>query len=1075
MKKMLHWIAVSFIIFLFIPIRYDRVEAKGWTALNSETDNSREFLELANSAHQADVNWPQPVGFHRVGQIEMTITSSGIIGNSGINASTDPETGLPLRSFTFPRGSRHSYLWGAGLWVGGIIDDDTLVSLALSDAYLGIGHFLPVDSGGSVTLIGGPGDKQFRVQYDDNFPGPAWHEPNLKKLRNIRITEISRSWTYSPHDYFILMELAITNIGDRPIQDAYIGYYVDGDVADRTNGNGFADDVAGFIKSEGIAYIIDNNGDPRNNQTWTDTSVLGAMGVALVYSDPPAAKTSFNWWNRFTPEYGPQYLGTPPQSPRYMADGGLGDPVNASDRYYLLSNGEIDYDQIYAAIMNADSGWLPAGTTAGTGLAFGFDTRYVLGYGPYQLPPGDSVHLVLAFAGGDNIHQNPADYFNYFDAQNPSDYYNRLDFSDLINNVRSARILFESDYALALRPGEIQGVKVFETGDTEIKASWLPKLHTDIEGYNVYIKPVPDSQLIFEDTVCRYTTDTIGMALVNHNGLISDTFLYIGELIDGQTYFLSVTAVNFFSESPKSFPRYFTLGTPDPPVTCPDPTYVSNTEQVTIRWIPPTESDIDHYNIYRYVGAYDYSLRYKPRITTRPISGRQHDSLHIIVDGSDTIQFYFYDVIPYAQVIAPETSFIDPITDAELYYLVTAIDTAGQESDTSRTIPIYATSFMPYDFLILIDNDGEDHNLESIDTVINYYNDILSDYMVNYFILSDSAQGYVCDDSGCRNVCLNKECFSWASFAPYKCVIIDENMLKPIISRYDFIVPFDKILTDYIRSGGFVVYFGNFADAIMPYGLDTLTRHFQPGSKEYELFGLDSVLLNGVGLHFNGLIGGGRDTIGGFIGATAAITPFEQLTVDTTYDWWNFAAQHMTFWPYATPPQTATMYPRAGAETVYWYDALSPQTSLFDGLPCGVRFSAYGQWHYSFGFHPWYLPKVQSAALFDVILNNQPTDVDDPIDPLPTRMVLHQNFPNPFNLSTTIALTLPHSGDVTLDIYNILGQRVCRLVDEFKTVGNHVIQWHGRDDRGDEVASGIYFYRLNWDNKPQTRKMLLIK
>ncbi len=1072
--KVIRYLPFVGIICIVLLVFAARVEAISGNVGPYEEAENRGMPQTSLSANQNDTHWPQPVGFHSIGGVEMTVTSVGNFGGSNMSISIDPETGRALRTFTFPRGSRHSYLWGAGLWVGGVINGDTLVSMGMSDAYYSGSHYLPVDSGGSVTLVSGPGDKQFKAEYDDNFPPPVWQEPDFRKLNSIHVTETSRSWTYSPNDNFILVELEITNIGEAPIQDAYVGLYVDADVMDSNTPLGYSDDLAGYIRSEGIAYIMDNDGDPHNNVSWDDNSIRGAIGAGLVYSDPPAADTSFNWWDRISPNYGPQYLGNPPQEPRYMADGELGNPINANDRYYLMSNDEIDYDQMFAAVINSDSGWLPAGTSGPT-LAIGIDTRFVIGYGPYQIAPGDSVHVVVAFTAGRDVHQNPWDYHNRFDYQNPANFYGTLDFSDLIENFRAARLLYESDYALALRPGEIQGLQITETGQTSAEISWLPKNNVDIEGYNVYIKPVPDSQVIFRDTVYRYDVDTAGMTLANTNGPVTDTSYALDGLTDGQTYFVSVTAVNFFSESPRSRPRYFTPGTPEAPVTQPGPTYIGNVDEVTIHWTPPPLDDIDHYNIYRYIGAYDYSLRYKPRITTRPIDGRPYDSLHVIVNGDDTARYYFYGVAPYAQVSAPDTILTDPITDAELYYLVTAVDDAGQESDTSRSIPIYATSYMPNDILILLENTGDDRNLESIDTVINYYNDVLSDFTVDYFIMADSAQGYICDNDGCHDVCLNKECFSWSAMAPYRFVVIDENLLKPIIDRYNFIVPFNKILRDYIRSGGTVIYFGNFANAVVPYGLDTLTRRFSPGSKEYDLFGLDSVFTNGVGLYFNHMIGNGVDTIGGFVGTTALTTAFDNLQVDTTYDWWNFPAQQTTFWPYATPPQTAVMYPRGGAEAIYTYEAVSPQTSLFEGFPCGIRFNAYGRPIYAFGFHPWYLPRSQSAALFSAIMDDHPTGVDDPSKIIPDRFVLHQNYPNPFNPTTTITYSLPRSADVQIDIYNILGRRVIKLVDEFQKAGNHSIQWNGRDNHGNEAASGIYFYRISAGDKVRSRKMLLLK
>nr|MBN2276478.1 T9SS type A sorting domain-containing protein [candidate division Zixibacteria bacterium] len=94
---------------------------------------------------------------------------------------------------------------------------------------------------------------------------------------------------------------------------------------------------------------------------------------------------------------------------------------------------------------------------------------------------------------------------------------------------------------------------------------------------------------------------------------------------------------------------------------------------------------------------------------------------------------------------------------------------------------------------------------------------------------------------------------------------------------------------------------------------------------------------------------------------------------------------------------------------------------------------------------------------------------------LPARFVLEQNVPNPFNPITDISFALPDPGRVRLEIFNILGQSVRLLVDEDLPAGRHLIRWNGRDDVGTEVASGIYFYRVDYGNLSQTRKMIMIK
>ena len=95
----------------------------------------------------------------------------------------------------------------------------------------------------------------------------------------------------------------------------------------------------------------------------------------------------------------------------------------------------------------------------------------------------------------------------------------------------------------------------------------------------------------------------------------------------------------------------------------------------------------------------------------------------------------------------------------------------------------------------------------------------------------------------------------------------------------------------------------------------------------------------------------------------------------------------------------------------------------------------------------------------------------------PTGLVnsLSQNYPNPFNPQTTIRFTLKDNAPVTLKIYNVAGQLVKTLVSGTRTAGEHTVRWDGRNDAGQAVSSGVYFYKLVTKNFSQTRKMVLLK
>lgn len=103
------------------------------------------------------------------------------------------------------------------------------------------------------------------------------------------------------------------------------------------------------------------------------------------------------------------------------------------------------------------------------------------------------------------------------------------------------------------------------------------------------------------------------------------------------------------------------------------------------------------------------------------------------------------------------------------------------------------------------------------------------------------------------------------------------------------------------------------------------------------------------------------------------------------------------------------------------------------------------------------------------------TGIEDGDLLLPSDFALEQNYPNPFNPTTEIEYSIISAGNFSINIYNILGQKVKTLVDEFHPVGNYRVQWDGVDESGQRVGSGIYFYSLNGNNVNMTRKMILLK
>jgi len=145
------------------------------------------------------------------------------------------------------------------------------------------------------------------------------------------------------------------------------------------------------------------------------------------------------------------------------------------------------------------------------------------------------------------------------------------------------------------------------------------------------------------------------------------------------------------------------------------------------------------------------------------------------------------------------------------------------------------------------------------------------------------------------------------------------------------------------------------------------------------------------------------------------------------------------------------------------YDNVLPQLGTYYWR-IRSRFYNAGDYYWGDWSHPWYFTIMEA------------TDVGDNDSPgLPGDFKLEQNFPNPFNLSTTIEYYLPRASMVTLDIYDILGRNLKTIDDGAKKSGPQKTIWDGTDSEGKPVASGVYFYRLKAGEFISTKKMQLLK
>ena len=420
------------------------------------------------------------VGVHHDSNIEFTVTNFVILGSMG-GSYIDPETGFPAPGAEFPAGSDIEYLFVGALWIGAVIDTvdengnpvlDTLVSVG-NDGWWNIAELWPPPEGEESfwedQVIG---DEEFFAIYSDTSTDPRYMLPDPTDNRphiplGLKITQNSIGWSSEGMDQLFIINYVLENIGGRSLHDAWIAIYYDGDVFHASeNIQGVQDDLCGFIQhgNYGIGWIADNDGQPEDGG-FTSISPRGATGIIPLGASQPGLQTSFNWWiSNVNTEYdwGPQ-LQSNFDIWGVFPCGGRGTPCGDKAKYQIMSNGEHDYGQIWSALDHTGEGWIP-GVPNAENIADGYDTRFLISFGPLEIAPGAVETVTVALIGGNNIHVDPDNFSQRLenrtdDSLSIAGYYDNLDFSDFLEVADAAIYFYESqtsadDNGIAL-PAEI--------------------------------------------------------------------------------------------------------------------------------------------------------------------------------------------------------------------------------------------------------------------------------------------------------------------------------------------------------------------------------------------------------------------------------------------------------------------------------------------------------------------------------------------------------------------------------------------------------------------------------------------
>ena len=375
---------------------------------------------------------------HTLGNMKLVISNWGFLGNEADYNEYE-------WSCEFPADSNQDYLFQGALWIGGIVAGETLVSVG-ADGWLLEHELFPGSAVGDTILQrscdtlspyyhpDAISEQDLLATYTDTITDTLIVPPGHRPI-GIKITQQTYCWRHDHIKDSILMRLLIENIrGDlQTVRDIYVGLYIDGDVTPVTSNlacrvlaagddiTGFrawgdesdtlwtpgttlyhwndqtqsydSTDVGGTPKYQSpchyttAAWLADDDGihpDPPCTGAGTADAVTGARVVC-----PAGQGLSYNWWFSDPDDardWGPHHSEDP--------DDVAGTPMGDNAKYRIMMNGYFDPDQV------CDSLVYPAEVDSIN------DTRYLLSFGPHDLPSGDTLEIALAFIGGEQFHNN---------------------------------------------------------------------------------------------------------------------------------------------------------------------------------------------------------------------------------------------------------------------------------------------------------------------------------------------------------------------------------------------------------------------------------------------------------------------------------------------------------------------------------------------------------------------------------------------------------------------------------------------------------------------------------------------
>jgi aminopeptidase YwaD len=591
-------------------------------------------------------------------------------------------------------------------------------------------------------------------------------------------------------------------------------------------------------------------------------------------------------------------------------------------------------------------------------------------YGSYNSGGSDSYPFWQY--GYPAVYSEETDFSPYYHSPNDLITNCNMEYCAEISKVTCATIL-----TLSVIPSDIKNLIVSDVGNGHaLQIKWSANIDLDLQGYKVYVGTSPG---VYDTS---YTTIA--------------TQFYLTNLDEGVKYYIGVSAFDY--DGYESFITEIS-GTPHSvPLSPANLSSSAGWHSVTLGWEKNKELDLFGYNVFK---------------SAVKESGYVKINNDIVID----------------------TVYIDPdaVTGNYFYYIVTAVDSANNESDYSNITRSRGVS-LQYGILVVDEtSDGDGSLMKPTDAQVDgFYNEILQGFDVKHFDVANEGRVYLSD------------------LGAYSTVIWHGN------DDVDFSVP--KLSAQDVRK--YLQYGGNLLITCYKPSNSFMTNTSYPRDFTAGDFLYDCLKIKRVDLK----------ALSRLIGAKAIDPNYPSLYVDTTKTFSNMN-YHI--------PNIEALYAVDTVGNIYAYDTYYDSTKLpgiLKGRPVGVEYSGQDFKVVTLSFPLYYMQQENSRQFIQHVLIdkfNEVLTVSDRSIGVAEEFYLSYNYP--FNSTTNIKYGLPKDARVKISIYNLLGQEVATLVDEDKKQGAYEVRWDGKNKSEILVSSGIYICKFIFNDNSISKKILLVK